>query len=230
MQGDDNHEDGSCDREEPEIVKVTGSSLPVSPTLGDRDKTSEKVIEIACFIHLWMDFDWWWGHYFQVLDAVRAAEMLVSNMVPKSPGPNRVDMKTTTIVMSKHTLAPQTSTVSGLGICWPYFHSAAGSSLSCRSLMLTFTWSIDFQSALSNLLNSTACLFFLFRLSPKDRPISINPFRECCPDTYRRSLYGMYLCYLSTRFSYRKGNEIICLSLVVARAHESYATPEDLLF
>ncbi|XP_032781898.2 protein lap4 isoform X6 [Daphnia magna] len=87
IQGDDNHEDGSCDREEPEIVKVTGSSLPVSPTLGDRDKTSEKV-----------------------LDAVRAAEMLVSNMVPKSPGPNRVDMKTTTIVMSKHTLAPQTST------------------------------------------------------------------------------------------------------------------------
>lgn len=50
----------------------------------------------------------------QVLDAVRAAEMLVSNMVPKSPGPNRVDMKTTTIVMSKHTLAPQTSTVSGM--------------------------------------------------------------------------------------------------------------------
>ncbi|KZS11124.1 Lap4 protein [Daphnia magna] len=87
IQGDYNHEDGSCDREEPEIVKVTGSSLPVSPTLGDRDKTSEKV-----------------------LDAVRAAEMLVSNMVPKSPGPNRVDMKTTTIVMSKHTLAPQTST------------------------------------------------------------------------------------------------------------------------
>ena len=38
--------------------------------------------------------------------------MLVSNMTPKSPGPNRVDLKTTTIVMSKHTLAPQTSTVS----------------------------------------------------------------------------------------------------------------------
>ena len=48
----------------------------------------------------------------QVLDAVRAAEMLVSNMTPKSPGPNRADLKTTTIVMSKHTLAPQTSTVS----------------------------------------------------------------------------------------------------------------------
>jgi len=39
-----------------------------------------------------------------VLDAVRAAEQIVSNMAPKSPGPNR----TTTIVMSKHTLAPQT--------------------------------------------------------------------------------------------------------------------------
>lgn len=47
------------------------------------------------------------------MDAVRAADLLVSNMVPKSPGPNRIDCKTTTIVMSKHTLAPQTSTVSG---------------------------------------------------------------------------------------------------------------------
>ncbi|XP_046647495.1 protein lap4-like isoform X3 [Daphnia pulicaria] len=88
IKGDEAQDDGCCDREESEeIAKTTGSSLPVSPMLGDRDKTSEKV-----------------------LDAVRAAEMLVSNMVPKSPGPNRVDMKTTTIVMSKHTLAPQTST------------------------------------------------------------------------------------------------------------------------
>jgi len=58
------------------------TSLPVSPCLDERErKTSDKV-----------------------LDAVRAAEQIVSNMAPKSPGPNR----TTTIVMSKHTLAPQT--------------------------------------------------------------------------------------------------------------------------
>ena len=70
--------------------------------------------------------------FFQVLDAVRAAEMLVSNMVPKSPGPNRVDMKTTTIVMSKHTLAPQTSTVSGIHICSSCPHNLALSCLVAR--------------------------------------------------------------------------------------------------
>ncbi|KAK2720695.1 hypothetical protein QYM36_004549 [Artemia franciscana] len=42
----------------------------------------------------------------KVLGAVQAAEALL----PKSPGPNRPpECKTTTIVMSKHTLAPQTS-------------------------------------------------------------------------------------------------------------------------
>ena len=54
------------------------------------------------------------------MEAVRAAEMLVSNMTPKSPGPNRVDLKTTTIVMSKHTLAPQTSTVSRYFSCYVF--------------------------------------------------------------------------------------------------------------
>ncbi|XP_023710094.1 protein lap4 isoform X4 [Cryptotermes secundus] len=57
----------------------------------------------------------------RVLDVVRAAELLVNKpssptelMVPKSPGGPKTDLKTTTIVMSKHTLAPQTSTpVSG---------------------------------------------------------------------------------------------------------------------
>jgi len=54
-----------------------------------------------------------------VLDVVRAAELLVNKpssptemLVPKSPGGPKTDLKTTTIVMSKHTLAPQTSTVS----------------------------------------------------------------------------------------------------------------------
>lgn len=59
-------------------------------------------------------------YYFQVLDVVRAAEMLVNKpssptemIPPKSPGGSKTaDLKTTTIVMSKHTLAPQTSTVS----------------------------------------------------------------------------------------------------------------------
>lgn len=54
-----------------------------------------------------------------MLDVVRAAELLVNKpssptdmLVPKSPGGPKTDLKTTTIVMSKHTLAPQTSTVS----------------------------------------------------------------------------------------------------------------------
>ncbi|KAJ9582199.1 hypothetical protein L9F63_003465, partial [Diploptera punctata] len=53
----------------------------------------------------------------RVLDVVRAAELLVNKpssptemLVPKSPGGPKTDLKTTTIVMSKHTLAPQTST------------------------------------------------------------------------------------------------------------------------
>ena len=111
VQGDEAQEDGSCDHAEPEIARVTGS-LPTSPLLGDRDsKTSDKVICTTTKFQLFLIKI---SNYIflQVLDAVRAAEMLVSNMVPKSPGPNRVDMKTTTIVMSKHTLAPQTSTVS----------------------------------------------------------------------------------------------------------------------
>ncbi|XP_065574860.1 protein scribble homolog isoform X4 [Artemia franciscana] len=46
----------------------------------------------------------------KVLGAVQAAEALL----PKSPGPNRPpECKTTTIVMSKHTLAPQTSSTRG---------------------------------------------------------------------------------------------------------------------
>ncbi|XP_069692497.1 protein lap4 isoform X4 [Periplaneta americana] len=57
----------------------------------------------------------------RVLDVVRAAELLVNKpssptemTVPKSPGGPKTDLKTTTIVMSKHTLAPQTSSpVSG---------------------------------------------------------------------------------------------------------------------
>lgn len=51
---------------------------------------------------------------YQVLDVVRAVETLAqgpmeNTMPPKSPNP---ELKTTTIVMSKHTLAPQPTTVS----------------------------------------------------------------------------------------------------------------------
>lgn len=103
-------------------------------------------------IHLFdwalFDFIWLLCVCFQVLDAVRAAEMLVSNMVPKSPGPNRVDMKTTTIVMSKHTLAPQTSTVSGIYICSSCPHTLTLSCLVARFCLLTSNWSIDFQCVL----------------------------------------------------------------------------------
>lgn len=53
------------------------------------------------------------------MDVVRAAESLVNKpnspvdtpVPPKSPGGTK-DLKTTTIVMSKHTLAPQNPTVS----------------------------------------------------------------------------------------------------------------------
>lgn len=53
----------------------------------------------------------------KVLDVVRAVETLahgtVDNLVtPKSPGGPNSELKTTTVVMSKHTLAPQ-ATVSG---------------------------------------------------------------------------------------------------------------------
>lgn len=59
-------------------------------------------------------------YHFKVLDVVRAAEMLTLNSTesntikPKSPGgPKSGDIqKTTTIVMSKHTLAPQADQVS----------------------------------------------------------------------------------------------------------------------
>ncbi len=104
--------------------------------------------DLIWFDLIWFDLIWWRCVCFQVLDAVRAAEMLVSNMVPKSPGPNRVDMKTTTIVMSKHTLAPQTSTVSDIYICSSCPHTLALSCLVARFWLLTSTWSIDFQSVL----------------------------------------------------------------------------------
>lgn len=50
----------------------------------------------------------------KVLDVVRAVETLAhgpmeNSMPPKSPNP---ELKTTTIVMSKHTLSPQPTTVS----------------------------------------------------------------------------------------------------------------------
>lgn len=56
----------------------------------------------------------------KVLDVVRAVETLAhgpieNNVAPKSPGGPNSELKTTTIVMSKHTLAPQalpTTTVS----------------------------------------------------------------------------------------------------------------------
>lgn len=57
-----------------------------------------------------------------MLDVVRAAESLVNKpsspvdsttpIPPKSPGGTKDHLKTTTIVMSKHTLAPQNPTVS----------------------------------------------------------------------------------------------------------------------
>lgn len=52
----------------------------------------------------------------KVLDVVRAVETLAHNpaeiVAPKSPGGPNSELKTTTVVMSKHTLAPQTTTVS----------------------------------------------------------------------------------------------------------------------
>lgn len=52
----------------------------------------------------------------KVLDVVKAVENLAlvsdSQVPPKSPGGPNSELKTTTIVMSKHTLAPQTVTVS----------------------------------------------------------------------------------------------------------------------
>ncbi|RZC39736.1 PDZ domain containing protein, partial [Asbolus verrucosus] len=53
----------------------------------------------------------------KVLDVVRAVETLANcpaenSVPPKSPGGPNSELKTTTIVMSKHTLAPQTTTVS----------------------------------------------------------------------------------------------------------------------
>lgn len=60
----------------------------------------------------------------QVLDVVRAAESLVNKqnspvdlIPPKSPGGTK-DLKTTTIVMSKHTLAHQNPTVSYFFLCF----------------------------------------------------------------------------------------------------------------
>jgi protein scribble len=53
----------------------------------------------------------------KVLDVVRAVETLANcpaenSVPPKSPGGPNSELKTTTIVMSKHTLAPQATTVS----------------------------------------------------------------------------------------------------------------------
>lgn len=52
----------------------------------------------------------------KVLDVVKAVENLTltsdSQGAPKSPGGPNSELKTTTIVMSKHTLAPQSVTVS----------------------------------------------------------------------------------------------------------------------
>lgn len=54
----------------------------------------------------------------KVMDVVRAVETLAhssdTNVPPKSPGGQNAELKTTTIVMSKHTLAPQATTVSFL--------------------------------------------------------------------------------------------------------------------
>lgn len=55
--------------------------------------------------------------YFQVLDVVHAVETLAKGpqenvAPPKSPGGPNSELKTTTIVMSKHTLAAQPTTVS----------------------------------------------------------------------------------------------------------------------
>lgn len=57
----------------------------------------------------------------KVLDVVRAVETLANSptensVPPKSPGGPNSELKTTTIVMSKHTLAPQAMTVSIKGI------------------------------------------------------------------------------------------------------------------
>jgi hypothetical protein len=43
-------------------------------------------------------------------------------LVPKSPGGPKTDLKTTTIVMSKHTLAPQSSTVSTQNLMIRVYH------------------------------------------------------------------------------------------------------------
>lgn len=53
----------------------------------------------------------------KVMDVVRAVETLAhgpvdSTVAPKSPGGPNSELKTTTVVMSKHTLAAQATTVS----------------------------------------------------------------------------------------------------------------------
>ena len=108
--------DGFNQRAEVERIRPTGS-LPVSPCLDERERKTSDIVNIWISVN-WLvivqlapliGLNWIWLTWIElkVLDAVRAAEQIVSNMTPKSPGPNR----TTTIVMSKHTLAPQTSTV-----------------------------------------------------------------------------------------------------------------------
>lgn len=61
----------------------------------------------------------------KVLDVVRAVETLThapeNAIAPKSPGGPNSELKTTTVVMSKHTLAPQTATVSNFTIFFLMF-------------------------------------------------------------------------------------------------------------
>lgn len=58
----------------------------------------------------------------KVLDVVRAVETLThgpleNTVPPKSPGGPNSEVKTTTVVMSKHTLAPQTVSIKYFVFC-----------------------------------------------------------------------------------------------------------------
>lgn len=79
----------------------------------------------------------------KVLDVVRAVETLAhsgpteNSVPPKSPGGPNSELKTTTIVMSKHTLAPQQTTVSEFSVlcvhlCFAWKHE----SLVCFCVLL----------------------------------------------------------------------------------------------
>lgn len=89
----------------------------------------------------------------KVLDVVRAVETLaqgpIENSVPpKSPGGPNSELKTTTIVMSKHTLAAQPTTVSNSLWLWVFAYVVVGALVEgafvvCCDVLLPMLW-LDF--------------------------------------------------------------------------------------